>query len=66
MKVSVTLRKKKVHLNMLPILNGYRDRAVWVWGALLFPPFSLTFLRLDKKWSWRNKGGYTRRNARIL
>jgi hypothetical protein len=41
--------KKKVHLNILPILNGYRDRAVWVWGALLFPPFSLMFVRLDKK-----------------
>lgn len=59
-------RKKKVHMSMLLILNGYRDRAVWVWGAQLFPPFSLMFMRLDKKWRWRNKGGHTRRIARIL
>jgi hypothetical protein len=58
-----SLWEKKVHMKMLLIPNGYRDRTVWVWGAPLFPAFSTMFMRLDKKWSWRNKGGYTKRNC---
>ena len=50
---------------MFLILNGYRDRGVWVWGALLFPSFSLIFVGLDEKWSWRKKGGHMRRIVSI-
>lgn len=35
--VPVIMRKRKGHMKMCTVVNGYRDRAVWIWHALFFP-----------------------------
>jgi hypothetical protein len=54
--------KNKVHMYVYTclILNGYRDRAVWIcrYNSVMF-----LFVGLEEELSLLNKGGYTRRIA---
>jgi len=54
--------EKKVRTNICQILNGYQDRAVWI-----YRPNSVRFLLvgLDEKLSLQKKGGYIRQIAHL-
>jgi hypothetical protein len=45
------------------ILNGYRNKVVWIWCALFV---KFLYVGFNVQQSLQNKGGYTRRIARSL
>ena len=53
--------KRRVHMNMCLIVNGYQDTAVSVSRP---NPVRFLIAGLDEERSLQNKGGYTRRSAR--